>query len=248
MQAKFISTHDRPRTDHDRVLVNCAIGANPGYKSGQTKLRAAWKTYCPDAWAVFYDDYPDGCPPHSQMQYAFKIFALEEAIKAGFRYILWMDCVFQPQASIEPVWRHIEETGWYLVPQGDSYLHHWCSDAALADYGISRETASCIHLLFSGLIGLDMQHELGQTIWRRWKELYEKGSFNGPHRNVPGGEMKPWGHKYAGHVSSDPSVLGHRHDESALSFIVYDMGMVCEHTRFTTLEDKQKGVIRHGYY
>ena len=85
-------------------------------------------------WKLWYDDYPIGCQPHREDPYAFKILALQRAITAGFRYILWMDTSFQPVASIENVWQSIEKDGWYIPRQGDALLGTWSTDEALQIY------------------------------------------------------------------------------------------------------------------
>ena len=170
MKANFVSPSGRERTDNDRIIVNCGIGRH--YQDGHLSTKAHCAQHCPEAWQLFYDDYPDGCPTQTEQQYAFKIFALDEAIRAGFRYVLWMDTVFQPLRSIEPIWYRIDACNWYIPPQGDARLGHWCSDRALAQFGIDRETAHLIPLVYSGLVGLDMKTELGWKIWRGWKQLW----------------------------------------------------------------------------
>src|SRR6186713_1052681 len=210
---KFVPARDGST---DRVIVNVGVGNH--YESGHRSTFNHCLANCPEAALMFWDDYPDGCPPQHESMYAFKIFAIREAIKAGFRYILWMDTAFQPVRSIAPLWETVEREGWYVPPQGDSKLGHWCSDAALTAYGIGRETASCIPLCFSGLVGLDMESKMGKQIWWGWEKFYKLGTFNGPHRNIPGGDWAAWGQKWQGHCSDDPRVQGHRHDESALAF------------------------------
>lgn len=61
-----------------RVIVNCGIGWHYGALSAV--VRSACERYCPDAELRFFPDYPTGCPSHAEQQYAFKIFALREAI------------------------------------------------------------------------------------------------------------------------------------------------------------------------
>lgn len=193
---------------------------------------------------MFWSDYPDGCPPQQEQMYAFKIFALAEAIKAGFRYVLWIDSAFQPIRSIAPLWAAIEQDGWYVPPQLAERLSRWCSDAALALFGIDRSTAAEIPLVYSGLVGLDMESKTGRAIWDGWEALYRAGSFNGPHRNLPGQPTEPWGQKWAGHCSDDPGVQGHRHDESALSYVLWKNGLTPVAKNFLTIESPD-GFIGH---
>lgn len=94
----------------DKIIVNCSIRAM--YASRFVKLKSALQKYCPDAALLLYSDYPDGCPTQYESQYAFKIHAIREAVNAGYRFVLWMDCAFIPRAPIGPVWEWIREHGW----------------------------------------------------------------------------------------------------------------------------------------
>jgi hypothetical protein len=227
----------------DRIIVNCGIRSM--YENRHRKLKEALHHHCgKDTAFLLYSDYPDGCPEHHDRQYAFKIYAMREAIKAGFRFVLWMDCAFIPRAPIEPVWNRIREYGWYVPRQGDSFLGTWISDSALAFCGIDRKTADAIPLAFSGLVGLDMGNDTARTIWAEWQRHYEAGVFNGPHRNIPGAPMEPWGHKTSGHVSDDPKVEGHRHDEASLSFILWQNHLEPARAGFITFESPD-AIIGH---
>jgi len=203
------------------VIVGAGIGTH--YRKLFRSTINHCEVHCPDAWKLWYESLPANCPPHEESQYAFKIYALLRAVE-GFQYILWMDATFQPTASIEPLWERIRADGWYVAAQG-AELGNWVSDAALNLFGISRDAAMEIPLVYSGLVGLDLRHSLGNEIWRRWKEWHDAGAFNGPHRNLPGAPMAVWGEKWTGHCSLDPRCEGHRHDEAALSFVLHSMGL-----------------------
>ncbi len=226
-----------------RAIVNCAIGGH--YPGLQKSVLARCQTHCGDARLAFYREYPAGCPTHTEAQYAFKIFALREAIAAGADCVLWMDCTFRPRASIEPLWQHIEQHGWYVPRQGESRLATWATDAALVTYGITRETAREIQLVLSGLVGLNLRHEIGAAIWAGWQRMYEAGAFNGPHRHLHSEPFTAWGSKFTGHCSDAPGVEGHRHDEAALSFVLWEMGLRPEYVGFTTIESPDGFIERN---
>ncbi len=239
----FFNPAGRDRGLNDRCIVSCGIGEN--YIQGLASTRAHCAYHDPTSWQLFYSYYPEGCPPHEEQQYAFKIYALKRAIAAGFRYILWMDATFQPVDSLEPLWERIEEKGWYVPPQQGAMLDCWCSDAALNIFDIPRDEAAKIPLVYSGLVGLDMERAPGKMIWIGWERLYNRGAFNGPHKNVQGVDgMARWGDKFAGFASSDSRVEGHRHDEAALSFVLAKWFCVPEELGFLTYE-KPDGFIDH---
>lgn len=240
MKPEFVHPLGWVRTTDDRIIVSAGIGGT--YRKADESTRWHCTRHCPDAWQLFYDDYPDGCPKQEERQYAFKIYALREAIAAGFRHILWLDSAFQPIASIEPLWREIREAGWYVPPQYAFMLGEWCSDEALAVLRIDRETAWTIPLVFSGLVGFDLQHPLGAALWRGWEDTYERGAFDGNH--FAHEKQERWGQKFAGPVSDDPRVRGHRHDESALSWVLWSLGLTPVSKGFLTLESPE-GFIGH---
>ncbi len=225
----------------DRIIVSC--GTEPHYFEQLHSTREHCTKYVPEAWQLFYYGYPDGCPPQHARQYAFKIYALERAFAAGFAELVWLDAAFQPIASVEPLWREMTLHGWYVHVQGDAVLGNWCGDYALSVFGITRDVAMTIPLCYSGLVGLNVRHATGNRIYQRWCELFRQGTFDGPHLNQPG-TWEPWGNKFAGPCSSDPRCTGHRHDEAALSYILWEMGLTPRHEPFIEING-QPGFIGH---
>lgn len=225
-----------------RVIVGAGISRH--YRQRLRSTVNHCEVYCPEAWKLWYDTLPEGCPPHDQSQYAFKIYAIQRCIDAGFRYILWMDSSFAPVDSIEPLWKLIEEHGWFVPRQGDAQLGTWTSDKALRIYGITRDQAMDIPLVYSGLVGMDMINPAAIYIWHRWAGLHGQGAFNGPHYHVPQAVPEATGAKWKGWCSDDPRCLGHRHDESALAFALNRLGLKPMVSGLLTIEDS-KGIIGH---
>jgi predicted O-methyltransferase YrrM len=247
---EFIAPAGTARGSDDRVIVSADIGNH--YADEFRVTKANCNRYCADSWRIYHSDYPKDCPPHNLQMYAFKLFAMEEAIRAGFRYILWMDSSLAPLASIEPLWKIIKKQGYYAAPQYDgditppprhwsskigATLGTWCSDSALGVFGISRQEAFEIPLALTGLVGLDMRNPIAQKIWDMHKTFYARGVFNGAHQNVRGQQITPSGNgKFIGHVSDDPRVHGHRHDETSFSFALHKLGLKPVNLGFWTLE------------
>lgn len=230
------------RDPNARVIVSCGIGRHYRERLRSTVNHCA--VHCPETWRLFYDCLPEGCPPHHEAQYAFKIYALKRAIDAGFRYVLWMDTSFQPIASIEPLWKIVEDQGWFVAKQADAKLGSWISDDVLTRWGIARDMVMETPLCYSGIVGLDLKSDVGRAIWRDWLFAQQRGWFNGPHFNA-GGKHVVWnGHKSTGWCSDDPRCEGHRHDEAALSLILWALGFPPITSGLLTLES-EKGIIGH---
>lgn len=238
-QPEFEMTSGRTRTDHDLCIVSCGIG--PHYQEKLHSTRLHCEVNVPEAWRLFYRELPLGCPSHSEAMYAFKIWAMQRAIDAGFRYVLWMDSAFQPIASIEPLMEVVRRDGWYCPPQVQARLGEYCSDDMLTYFGMERAEAWKVQLVFSGLVGLDMRGGNGRLIWERWKASVP--FWRGAHYNAPG-PLQVFGQKTKGWVSDDPGVSGHRHDESALSAILHMQNMKPVDRGFLTLESPD-GFIGH---
>jgi hypothetical protein len=253
MKAEFVEPQARTNSSsRERIIVSCGIGQP--YIDDFSITTQNCDRFCPEAWKLYYSDYPEGCPSQSEQQYAFKVYALDQAIQAGFRYILWIDSSLAPVAPITPLWERVAADGWYAAPQfngittNDPWRHwasekeatlaEWCSDKALSIFGIARSQTKRIPIVLTGLVGLDMLNPLAARIWITHKALYEAGVFNGPHANHPNRPIKTVGRKFAGHVSNDPGVLGHRHDETSLSFILHVLGLKAIKRGFLTLESR----------
>src|SRR6185369_76530 len=242
MNPAFYCPRHHPRTHGDRCIVSCGTQAHYYESLHSTRLHCS--AHIPEAWQLFYYGYPDGCPAQQEKQYAFKIYALRRAWDASFGTITWIDSAFQPIASVEPLWAEVERAGWWIPAQGDANLGNWTSDRALEIFGITRDVAMDIPLCYSGLVSILCRTSIGKEIWRLWQELYDKGAFNGPHQNIIGGHTGAWGNKTTGECSKDPRCHGHRHDESALSFVLYKLGLKPSKLPFLTLESEQ-GFIGH---
>ncbi len=166
------------------VIVNVAVGGD--YARRAQFMRTECDRHCGDHDIRFYDGYPDGCPPHGESNYGFKIYAIRDAIKRGFRQILWLDTTIFPVSGLSGFWHSIEQSGWWVPRQGDSKLGTWISDAALAICGRSRDELMGILLPWCAVIAIDLDHGRGAEFWANLEHWYEAGVFNGPHFNVPG--------------------------------------------------------------
>ena len=153
-----------PRAD-SRCIVSAGLGWHYRRLLHSTETHCA--VHCRDTWRLMFDVLPLGCPSHAEKHYAFKIAALRIPINAGFRGIVWMDATYAPVASIESLWEHVDEHGWY-ASSGGSTLGEYASDAVLAIYGISRDAAMDIPLAASGLVGLNMHNDTARQIWDGW--------------------------------------------------------------------------------
>lgn len=215
-----------PEQPSSRVIISAGIGSHH-YRKMLRSTENHCAVHCADTTRMFFDVLPTGARAHIEDPYGFKIHALRRAIDPGYQNVLWMDATCQPVESIEPLWEQLKEFGFYVVKQEGAMLGSWVSDYALGIFGITRDQAMDIPLVYTGLVGLNMRSLAGVQIWTEWCRLYKRCAFVGPHFNEPGYGW-PWmedGAKWRGHCSFDPRCEGHRHDESAMSFVLWKLGL-----------------------
>jgi hypothetical protein len=173
----------------------------------------------------WFDELPAGAPkgltiPYSA--YCAKPFSMREAAGHGHDLLLWLDAACYAVKPLDPLWEHIEREGYYAQDNGWT-VGQWCSDAALVTLGITREEAFSIPDISTCALGLDMRRPECRTFLDAWCALAADGvTFPGAHTNDVGpAKDSPVGYRNVGHVSDDPRVLGHRHDQTAASVLAW---------------------------
>jgi hypothetical protein len=165
---------------------------------------------------------PPGCPSHEEAPYGFKLAAIRQAERGGFRTLLWLDSPCVAAGSVDPIFDRIEKEGHLLVTSGER-LGNWSSDECLAAFGLSRDQAMSLPLLNGTFLGLDLASE--RT--RRWLDALERacrdglfrGAYLSDHAPADVRARKPG--KPVGFVSPDPRCWGHRHDEAVGSALAH---------------------------
>ena len=225
-----------------RAVVNVSTGP---YVKGQQRL-TEWLTANKQADYFIWNDrkgLPAGCPSHAEVPYAFKAFALRDAIAAGAKTLLWCDASIKPIRDLGPLWERIEEKGYWIGRNGWTN-YEWTADSAYPDlFPKINELGWDIHTMrainrdiphvVAGSFGISMEHPTGRAIFAEYFRLAsETKAFCGPWinlnhgRDVPPRPSEPTGTREGFCGPND--VLGHRHDQTALSVIAWRLG--CELT------------------
>lgn len=197
-----------------RCIVNVSTGER--YRPCQRRMARALAEFEPDTPKEFWDEIPIGWPSHEENHYAFKAYALQHA--STYDLILWLDASIVPVASLDPLWRKIEEQGYWIARNGWNN-YEWTADSAYPDLfpGMkieqAREVNKRIPHLVGAAFGLNTRTDTGQKFLRDYLHLANSGAFNGPWKNTPDKPCAP----------SD--VFGHRHDQTCASVIAWRLGM-----------------------
>lgn len=171
------------------------------------RWQSAFSLHSPDAKRFIYTDWPPGCPPHLERPYAFKAYAINDVLlKHKPRYILWADSSVVAIRNLSPLWELIARQGYWFSDNYTNNCGSWTCDSALEPLGITREESFNIPQIAATSFGLDMESKKGKIFFDEYFRLAQGNAFCGP---------------WVNDGNSDPRVVGHRHDQSAASVIVW---------------------------
>jgi hypothetical protein len=172
--------------------------------------------------------FPDDCPAHADIPFAFKPFCFVEARRSGLDLALWLDAACIVVRSLKPLFQQIEAHGYVLFQNSNHRVGAWTSDAALARLGLSRDEAMTIPEVNASALGLDLRHPLAQAFLERWHEEARHGlAFRGVEESVrTDADYKAVKWNKAHRVSRDARVRGHRHDQSVAGILAHRLGMM----------------------
>lgn len=189
-------------------IINAALGG--WYWKGQERLIKslnlhgfkwdilAWKEEWPN------DNYDKSCP------YNIKAAAFEEAIKAGYEIILWVDCSVWPIKDPEPIYDLINEQGYYFWSSGYNCAQV-CSDNCLEYFGVSRDMAETFTDCSTSMFGVNMANPQGKEFIETWIKAAKDKVFHGSREHD--------------NQSKDPRFKFHRQDQAVASVIIGKMGL-----------------------
>lgn len=144
-----------------------------------------------------------GAPLHTENNYAFKVYAIQKAIDAGYTQILWLDVSVYAVAPVQPIFDMIERDGYWFEGAG-CWLGDWMTSEALDYFGFTRKEVKSIPMIQSGFMGFNMLDDKDTELFFQLKTACKDGMFNG-------------------------SWIDYRHDQSCISAILYKEGVLFSH-------------------
>ena len=135
------------------------VTSNAWYPAGQRRLVESLGDMRFDGDIIVLSDkeFKD-CSSNSNIPYAFKVFAIQEAKNRCYALILWMDSSFWAIKPLDNIFKLLENEGCIMQAAGE-WLGHWCSDITLERFGSSRQEAFKIPMYSAELTGLNMRNE-----------------------------------------------------------------------------------------
>lgn len=185
-----------------RVVVNFAHGG--WYAQGQERLRKIIAGL--GLPFIGLAEYPEGCPSHAEVQYAFKPATVAFARQCGYREIIWMDCSAVPTGPLDPIFEVMEEHGAFVSANYGWLSKQWTTDECFQTMGMSRSQHGEVPHCATGVVGFNLDHPKGLAICDSWYHYGLKTlAFRGPHK--------------IDSVGKNPE--GHRHDQSVMSLLAW---------------------------
>lgn len=192
------------------VIINC--GVNGWYKIGSERLE---RSLIYNGWAgqllFFKGEYPPNSPSHNDNPYAFKIYAIEEAIRQQYSTLMLLDSSFWAIKNPAPIFDIISDKGVFAFRTGYN-MAETCSDAALEWAGFTRDEAEYLPEIASGACGLRLDNPDGKAVYEMWKEGMELGLF----KNSRTHDISD---------SADPRMKFARQDQSIWALAIHRQGL-----------------------
>ena len=213
----------------DRCVISLGIGRKGHTKPLARLEESLQRTGFQGDLLVWKDELPPHSPTQLESPMAFKTHCFLEAMKLGYRYVLWIDAPCIALRSIEPIFTIMRDKGYviFVDPYGQS-VGQWCGDDVLDHHAISREAALRMPEVPTSVIGLDLNSELGRRFFDEWHSMALDGvTFKGTHKAILSTEDHyaiGWNKNNC--ISLDPRVGGHRYDQTAAGIIAQRLGMV----------------------
>lgn len=216
-----------------RVIVNVATGR---YVVGQDRMVMS---FAGEAVYHYPDRLPPGCPPHAEIPYAFKAYALNEASElGGFDSLLWCDaCIIAGPRPLSDLWQYIEQHGVWLARNGYTN-YEWTADSAYPDLfpGIEVDAARAKNRVIPHVVatafGISLKHPAGRAFLERYVNAAQTRAFCGPWWNSdysPAPGVFPYRDRERAAACAPSDVSGHRHDQTAASVIAWQLGIELTH-------------------
>lgn len=222
------------------------VATTPHYQRGMERLGKVCLER--NESCIQWSREPDGSPKHSAVPYAFKAFALSHASEHA-DLLLWADACILPIRDMEPLWKRIEEQGYWFCNNGYSN-YEWTAESAYGDLfqeelqrggqgyhrpwtmeEVKRANQLSIKHVVATTFGLNVRHPKGAAFLREYFRLASSTqAFCGPWGNTAWTEQdgsKPYSDPRNSRYSlcGPADVRGHRHDQTAASVIAWRLGM-----------------------
>lgn len=186
------------------------VGINEWYTTGSDRLKGSLINHGFKGDLLFWkNEWPDNKFPRECI-YTVKAAAFNEAIKRGYRTMIWGDSSVTAVRNIDHFVAEINGKGYWLGQSGHNAAQT-CSDACLAYFKVTRDEAERIHDCATGLFGVNIDFPQARKFIERFIQAGRDKAFHGS--------------RFHAHQSKDPRFKFHRQDQSCATIIAAQEGM-----------------------
>lgn len=219
-----------------RVVLSIGVGQK--YGEGVERLGQSLLVNAPGSDHRLWTKWPDWTPTHQNVPYAFKPECLNWAREQGYEQAVWADTACILVNPLDGLLKQLARDG-VVFPYSPFRISEWCSDACLVAMGLTRrEVKALVPSMWACTISMDFRNETTNQFLDDWLAYSRDGvSFHGSHTNENC------------EVSNDPSVKGHRHDQTVATILAFrhelpfSWGIVAyDHGNTVTLDNYQRGL------
>lgn len=160
---------------------------------------------------IWADSAPPNSEDHNLNPYNFKIHAFKEALRRGYRVVLWLDSSFWCIKTPYPIFDIIVSEGIYAFRTGYNCAQS-CADKVLEWADVTRDEAEKIPEIATGAVGINFDNPHGNDVWTKWLEGFNLGLFKTNRSHDPADSL-------------DPRFLHARQDQSVYSMACHLSGV-----------------------
>jgi len=147
-------------------------------------------------------------PPHSEVPYSFKPYAINE-LKKNYDIVIWADSCVYSIKSLDKFIEYININGFIFFDNLGYTIGDYTSDECLNNLVMSRDESFKHPMIMACLMGFNFKNEKATKLFNEYyKATKIKGCYEGDWTNE------------SNKVSQDNRVKGHRHDQSVMSILL----------------------------
>jgi hypothetical protein len=147
-------------------------------------------------------------PPHSEVPYSFKPYAIN-GLKKNYDIVIWADSCVYSIKSLDKFIEYININGFVFFDNIGYTIGDYTSDECLNNLGMSRDESFKHPMIMACLMGFNFKNEKANKLFNEYfKATKIKGCYEGDWTNE------------SNQVSQDNRVKGHRHDQSVMSILL----------------------------
>ena len=195
-----------------RCIINVIIGDDTpkqrGYAAKQERLRDSLKKHF-DGKFLSWNKFPND-NYNKENFYNIKAAAFEEAMRQGYKQILWVDAPVVALQDVSPLFDKIEKDGYLMVKNNSWNCATTVNDACLKYFKVTRDEAEKIDEIASGVMGFDTENPKGKKLIQMFIKACKDGAADGS--------------RFHDNQSSDPRFKFHRQEQSVLSLCAHSLG------------------------